>query len=199
MNSKREDQMDSFAARASLLGALLFVTPAIAQEASNPSQKIDGGSLSSPQQQQQQQQADEALQSDGGRAGRDEPSAHAVFPEGPPVFKNGRLDVPGAPEDGPTVPSKFSERNAALDKLPRVFLSDKQKKALMMGAGGLLIQVNPAFGQEIPANIELNNLPQEVENLPALRGLKYIRLTNRVILVDSASRRVVGSITSPSD
>src|SRR5688572_24931570 len=36
------------------------------------------------------------------------------------VFVDGALSVPGAPKDGDTVPSKFSARNAASDRLPIV-------------------------------------------------------------------------------
>ena len=79
-----------------------------------------------------------------------------------------------------------------------VVLNDAQKKALLMSAGGQLAQVTATLTQEIPPNVELNDLPEQVSNLPALRGLKYIRMTDRVILVDSASRRVVGMITDPS-
>jgi hypothetical protein len=88
-----------------------------------------------------------------------------------------------------------------LAKLPTtVLLSEKQKTALVRSVGGALIhQVNPKFAEEIPSDIALNDLPQEVADLPALRGLKYIRLPDRVILVDSASRRVVAAVTYPSN
>ena len=176
----------------SLLALFFFTTLAIAQNASDPSRKIDGNSLNSPQ---QQEQADESMQSESGIAGRDEPGTYAPLPGGTPVFKDGLLDVPGAPRDGPTVPSKFSERNAALDKLPRVILNEKQKVALMLGAGGdLVAQINPTFGEAIPSNVTLNDLPQTVDDLPALRGLKYIRLIDRIILVDPANRLVVGAV-----
>ena len=181
--------------RGLFLAIFLFTTAAIAQNASDTSQKIDGNSLNNPQ---QQQQADESMQSTSGVSGRDEPSAHALFPAGEPVFKDGVLDVPGASREGPTAPSKFSEQNAALDKLPIVILSEKQKTALIQGAGGDLVrQINPTFAQEIPPNVALNDLPRAVEDLPALRGLKYIRLTDRIILVDPANRLVVGVIASP--
>ena len=39
-------------------------------------------------------------------------------PQDSPVFRNGALAVPGASTEGATVPSKFSQKNAALDKLP---------------------------------------------------------------------------------
>ena len=108
---------------------------------------------------------------------------------------------PGTPSDGQTVPSKFSERNAALAKLPTtVLLSEKQRTAVVRSVGGALVQqINPKFADEIPSDIALNDLPQEVADLPALRGLKYIRLTDRIILVDSATRRMVAAVTYPSN
>ena len=74
------------------LGAFLWTASAIAQEPSNSSGKVDAKSLTS---QPQEQQTDESLKSESGQAGRDEPGSHAVFQEGPPVFKNGRLNRPG--------------------------------------------------------------------------------------------------------
>jgi hypothetical protein len=65
----------------------------------------------------------------------------------------------------------------------------------MLGAGGdLVAQINPTFGEAIPSNVTLNDLPQTVDDLPALRGLKYIRLIDRIILVDPANRLVVGAV-----
>jgi hypothetical protein len=65
----------------------------------------------------QQRQADEAVHSPSGKAGTHEPSAN-VPTHDQPVLSNGALNVPGAPSDSQTIPAKFSERNAALDKLP---------------------------------------------------------------------------------
>ena len=53
------------------------------------------------------------------------------------VFVNGKLNVPGAPADSQTVPAKFSERNARVDKLPIMArplgLSDQQRRRILAG------------------------------------------------------------------
>ena len=52
-----------------------------------------------------------------------------------PVLVDGKWNVPGAPVDSQTVPAKFSEGNAALDKRPimafPLTLSDEQKQKLV--------------------------------------------------------------------
>ena len=71
------------------------------------------------QQQQQQQQQEKAQQTPSGKMGAEEPSSHAPSPKPADnaVFVNGALAVPGAPANTDTVPAKFSEKNAADDKL----------------------------------------------------------------------------------
>jgi hypothetical protein len=60
-----------------------------------------------------------AQETQEGKTGTVEPTAllPSVKPLDTAVFINGALAVPGAPTEGQTVPSKFSARNAALDKL----------------------------------------------------------------------------------
>src|SRR5882757_6923730 len=69
--------------------------------------------------QQQQQQQDKAQQTRSGKMGKEEPSSHAPSdkPADNSVFVNGALAVPGAPANTDAVPSKYSEKNAADDKL----------------------------------------------------------------------------------
>src|SRR5262245_11259466 len=68
---------------------------------------------------QQQSQQEKAQQTPPGKTGKDEPSAHApsAKPLDDKVFVDGALAVPGAPADTETVPAKFSQKNAADDKL----------------------------------------------------------------------------------
>ena len=55
------------------------------------------------------------------QGGKEEPGSHASGATAPTeVLVNGRLNVPGAPQDSQTVPAKFSERNAKLDEEPLV-------------------------------------------------------------------------------
>jgi hypothetical protein len=78
------------------LSALLFVDPVLAQDAP-PS----GRSLSSPE---QQREANESMNTESGRAGRDEPTAHAPTSNAPLVLKDGKLTVPSAPSQSQTTP-----------------------------------------------------------------------------------------------
>src|SRR6476646_9506897 len=75
-----------------------------------------GNAAAEPQQQQQQEKAQ---QTPSGKMGAEEPSSHAPSqkPADNSVFVNGALAVPGAPENTDTVPAKFSEQNAADEKL----------------------------------------------------------------------------------
>ena len=68
---------------------------------------------------QQQRGVEDAIRSESGKAGTQEPSsATPQDPTNSAVLVNGAWNVAGAPTDSQTVPSKFSKRNAALDKLP---------------------------------------------------------------------------------
>ena len=79
------------------LVALLFVDPILAQDA-----PAGGKSLSSPE---EQRQADEAMNTPSGRAGRDEPGAHAPTTRNDPlVLKDGKFNVPAAPTQSQTTP-----------------------------------------------------------------------------------------------
>jgi len=76
---------------------LLFGSRAVAQDAARqaPAQS-DGKSLAEPY---QQQQADEAMNTESGKAGKTEPGAHAPTSD-QPVLKDGKLNVPSAPTGG---------------------------------------------------------------------------------------------------
>src|SRR6185312_1447888 len=80
---------------------------------------------------QQQQRHDQMLQTVPGKNGKEEPSAHLDTSSDTRVFVDGKLNVPGAPQDGQTVPAKFSSHNAELDALPTMAiplnLTDAQK------------------------------------------------------------------------
>ena len=79
--------------RGLVLVPLLIGSPVVAQVTPNqvPAPTTEGRSLGMPH---HQQQADDAMNTEAGRAGRDEPGAHAPTSD-VPVFKNGVFDVPG--------------------------------------------------------------------------------------------------------
>jgi hypothetical protein len=94
--------------RGLVLVPLLIGSPVVAQVTPQqvPEPTTDGRSLGMPH---HQQQANDAMNTEGGRAGRDEPGAHAPTSD-VPVFKNGVFDVP----DGERIaPSTIPERSKA--------------------------------------------------------------------------------------
>jgi hypothetical protein len=127
------------------------------------------------------------------------------------VLVNGALAVPGAPADSETVPSKYSARNAASDRLPTVAfrlknLTDDQRReiyeqltgqrpplALSPGQAG---DPHAVVGAELPAEIALRDLVPVPEALgariPELRDTVFMRSDGRVLLVAPANRIVIG-------
>lgn len=115
----------------------------------------------------------------------------------------------GAASNGPigatpqTMPSKYSEANAAADQLPTMAralpLSDDQKRQILDAVGrapGPVAAISAKPAQELRGAVELNDLPPGLaEQIPAVRGYKYVKLPDKVILVAPSSRVVVGEIT----
>lgn len=58
------------------------------------------------------------------QGGKEEPGAHASGANNDAnndaVFVNGKLNVPGAPQDSQTVPAKYSKHNAEIDAQPLI-------------------------------------------------------------------------------
>jgi hypothetical protein len=140
-----------------------------------------------------------------GQAGTQEPSTKvtAASPSRG-VFVDGKLAVPGAATDGETVPSKYSTRNAAIDKLPTVAfslrLTDAQKRELYEqlhgGRGGLALSPAHAMaGAEIPAEIALRDLKPVPESLiakfPELRWTSFLIEGPNVLLANANNMVVV--------
>ena len=151
---------------------------------------------------QQQQQQEKALQTESGKMGKEEPSSHAPSqkPTDNSVFVNGALAVPGAPANTDTVPAKFSEKNAADDKLSTAaytfkLLTDQQRAAIYTGLKGQL--AGPAFnadiGIELPPSVELRPVPDDVvARVLQTKDYRYAVADNRVLLVSPVTRYVVG-------
>ena len=127
----------------------------------------------------------------------------------PEAFVNGALTAPGAPSDVDTIPSKFSARTAADDKLPiaayrlKYLTSDQLKgireaigKTASQGSGSRAIGGYAHIGAEIPTIVALNDLhplPALVlEQLPAARGVAFTLSEDKVLLVNTNTRVVVG-------
>ena len=116
------------------------------------------------------------------------------------VLVNGALAVPGAPTNTDTVPAKFSEQNAADDKLITVAytfktLTTEQRRAIYQAlkdqpAGSAF---NADVGTELPPAVDLHTIPHEVTaRVPQTEGYQYTVADNRVLLVSPPTRIVVG-------
>jgi hypothetical protein len=163
---------------------------------------IAAAQQSPPAEPQQQQQQEKAQQTPSGKMGKEEPSSHAPSdkPADNSVFVNGALAVPGAPANTDTVPAKFSEKNAADDKLITLaytfkLLTDEQRRAIYEGLKGQ--EAGPAFnadiGVELPSSIELHPVPNDVAaRVTQTKDYRYAVADNRVLLVSPVGRFVVG-------
>lgn len=127
---------------------------------------------------------------------------------------NGALAVPGAPADVSTVPSKFSARNAAEDKLPIAafrlrHLTDDQRREISsaLGAeqGGVFRpagadDTQAIVGALVPADVALRDLSPVPEALaakfPELRGEAFMRSAGKLLIIDADNRLVIGVLSS---
>jgi hypothetical protein len=118
------------------------------------------------------------------------------------VFVDGRLAVPGAP-DGDTVPSKFSEKNAADDKLPILgytfkYLTDEQRHAIYQGVkttDAAAAKTEPQIGEALSITIAFAPFPTDLDGqVPGLTRYRFIKSGDRLVLVNPANRTVVGII-----
>ena len=109
---------------------------------------------------------------------------------------------------GQTIPAKFSKRNDTLDHVPTMAiplpLSDQQRKQIydavmtdkaqaVAGADGL----KPA--SELSPDQALNGmhpLPESVRGVDGVARLYFVKAKGKVLLVEPATRTVVGQITS---
>jgi hypothetical protein len=167
-----------------------------AQESSGNASSSQTGAVNKPQTAPEQGEP----QSTTGR-GQTDAGLPAPPPSGP-VFVNGVLNAPGAPQDTQTTPSKVSERNAALDKLPTMAvplgLSDEQKQRIIASVSGekpadTKVRAKPA--DILPSNIVLRDLPKDITSaIPQVADLKYVKLQDRVVLVRAPNRIVVAEI-----
>lgn len=176
--------------------ALALLGGAAIAAAQQPSPPADA------RQQSQQSQQEKAQQTPSGKAGTEEPSSNAptVKPRDDAVLVDGALAVPGAPADTDTVPAKFSEKNAAADKLITVAytfkaLTDEQRLAIYQALKDQ--PAGPAFnadvGVQVPFAIELRAVPNEViARVPQTEGYQYAVASDRVLLVSPLNRIVVG-------
>jgi hypothetical protein len=104
---------------------------------------------------------------------------------------------------GHTMPAKFSAENDALDKLPIMArlppLTDEQKRTVYetLSAGSEPARQSAAVGPgtELPADIATHDVPEAIAaQLPALKGYKFARLADKIVIVSPPNLIVVGEI-----
>jgi|SoiMethySBSTD1v2_1073268.scaffolds.fasta_scaffold01271_35 hypothetical protein len=103
---------------------------------------------------------------------------------------------------GQTMPAKFSAENDALDKIPimgRMALTADQARMLRDSLAASsqpdagIAAVGPAT--ELPADVAIHDLPGNVtEQVPALKGYKFAKLADKIVIVSPPNRVVVGEI-----
>lgn len=109
---------------------------------------------------------------------------------------------------GQTLPAKFSARNDTLDRTPIMAwplpLSDEQEKQIFQAVmadkspaapGADMLKPSSALTAE-QALDGMHDLPESVANIGAVKGLKFVKAKDKVLLVRPATRVVVGQIAS---
>lgn len=154
----------------------------------------------------QQQRHDQMLQTVPGKNGKEEPSAHApaTSPDANAAFVDGKLNVPGAPQDSQTAPAKFSQHNAEIDALPvmgfPLGLTDDQKHRIAdsvakANAPTQTIDAKPADALPI-ATAATEFSPEITAEIPALKDLKAVRTKDKILLVSTTNMVVRDVITN---
>ena len=149
----------------------------------------------------QNKQGDNAMHSTAGRAGAEEPGSHAPSQD-TAVFVDGKLNVAGASADSQTVPAKFSQRNDAIDKLPILGMSlgfsEEQKRAIadvVRKANAPVVASTAKVSDELAMNVVVQDWPGSASD-PAFSKLKFVRVQDRILLIEPANRIVIGEIAN---
>lgn len=175
---------------------------------------VAGASVAAAQQEKTQQNAaDEALTKSAPEA-KDEPQAppqtaptQASQPglnaDGP-ALTDGKLAEPGAPQGTQDEPAKFSAKNDRIDNLPimayPLAITDEQRKAIfqrLSQGNGPVSNITAKLSEQVPATLALEELPQDMRaSMPSVGDYKFLRLTDRILVVNPRESVVVGEITN---
>jgi hypothetical protein len=204
--------------RTTALAALLIAGTAVAQQSNSPDKQQPVGNANEAAQERSQNTPGAkggTVEDAKGGAGNPAPAQAGGPPEAGPVplrsdgsdaMRGNGLELPGATAQ--TAPAKFSEKNADLDEysimgLP-VQLDDQQKHAIWQAVGGEQAKdtasaegktIFAEVGVFLPNNVDAQSLPDQLNaQIPQLRGLKYVKADDRVLLVAPANGIVRGVI-----
>ena len=140
-----------------------------------------------------------------GGQGNPSPDQTGGPPEaGPSPLRGDGMDVPGATKQ--TAPAKFSRHNAELAEYSimgyPVQLDEKQRNAIWQSVGprgetksaeGQAITEEP--GTFLPPLVQADEFPDGLsKEIPALRGLKYVKVDDKLLIVQPANGIVRGVI-----
>jgi hypothetical protein len=127
-----------------------------------------------------------------------EPPHHNTGPTGDQTT---HAPIGAGPE---TMPAKFDEDVAARDRIPIMArplpLSDEQRQrvydTIMSNTSAPVTPTDASPATILPSSVDLRELPSGMaDEIPAVRGYKYVKLQNKVLLVAPANRVVVGEIS----
>jgi hypothetical protein len=119
---------------------------------------------------------------------------------GPTGDTSAKAPIGSGPE---TTPAKIDENVAARDRIPIMArplpLTDEQKRqiysSVMERNDAPVTQTTAQPATILPGSVHLSELPAGLEDqFPALRGYKYVKLPNKMLLVSPSNRIVVGEI-----
>jgi hypothetical protein len=136
--------------------------------------------------------------------GAEEPGSHSANAASTEVFIDGKLAVPGAPQDSQTVPSKVSERNARLDATPIMALplglSDEQKRRVadsVAKSNAPVSQISAKPSDILPATTPVSEFSADVKaDAPMLADIGFIRTKDKILLVRSPNMVVTGEVST---
>jgi hypothetical protein len=136
--------------------------------------------------------------------GAEEPGSRAAAPADINVFVNGKLVVPGAPEDSQTVPSTVSERNARLDATPIMALplglSHEQKHRVaesVAKSDAPVSEISAKPADILPATTPVSEFAADVKaQVPMLSDVRFIRTKDKILLVRAPNMVVTGEIST---
>ena len=174
-----------------LLGSALAAMPALAQTKTQSEAEHKAG-----------EPGKTATEQSGGQKGDTQPSGmEPPHQNSGPTGDQTKYAPIGA---GPgTMPAKFDPNVAARDRIPimarPVPLSDEQRRRLydtVMNNASLPVTPTEApLATVLPNAVEMSELPADMGDIPALRGYKFVKLQDKVLLIAPANRVVVGEVS----
>ncbi len=138
------------------------------------------------------------------QGGKEEPGSHASGANNDAnndaVFVNGRLNVPGAPQDSQTVPAKYSKHNAEIDALPIMAmplgLSEAQKLRIaesVAKSDAPVEAISAKAADILPVDTRTQELPKDIT--ATIGSVKFIRTRDNILLVRPSNMVVVEAIS----